>query len=147
MTDYQKNDLLYVCSMIEYVARKTKNHRKNIVLSLGEEGLKHQLKVANVNHSLSFEQVSDEWIEDYKIEAGNFDTISNCKYSIPTETSIGSVYQTLILLISNEDNLVEQIINVFSSFISDEISNFNSDLYYVNPNYIKCSYESGELLA
>ena len=25
MTENQKNDLFYVCSMIEYVARKTKN--------------------------------------------------------------------------------------------------------------------------
>ena len=37
MTENQKNDLFYVCSMIEYVARKTKNHRKDIVLSLGKK--------------------------------------------------------------------------------------------------------------
>ena len=147
MTENQKNDLFYVCSMIEFVARKTKNHRKDIVLSLGRKGLEHQLKVASVNHSLSFEQVSDEWIEDYQIEMGNFDTIKNCKYSIPSETSIGSVYQTLILSILKNDDIVQEILNVFSSFISDEISNFNSDLYYLNPTYIKCSYEAGKLLA
>ena len=147
MTENQKNDLFYVCSMIEFVARKTKNHRKDIVLSLGRKGLEHQLKVASVNHSLSFEQVSDEWIEDYQIEMGNFDTIKNCKYSIPSETSIGSVYQTLILSILKNDDIVQEILNVFSSFISDEISNFNSDLYYLNPTYIKCSYEAGQLLA
>ena len=113
MNENQKNDLFYVCSMIEFVARKTKNHRKDIVLSLGRKGLEHQLKVASVNHSLSFEQVSDEWIEDYQIEMGNFDTIKNCKYSIPSETSIGSVYQTLILSILKNDDIVQEILNVF----------------------------------
>ena len=27
-----------------------------------------------------------------------------------------------------------------------EISNFNSNVYYSNPDYIKCSYEAGMLL-
>ena len=80
MTENQKNDLFYVCSMIEFVARKTKNHRKDIVLSLGRKGLEHQLKVAEVNHCLSFEQVSDEWIEQYGITMGKYDTVSECKY-------------------------------------------------------------------
>ena len=147
MTENQKNDLFYVCSMIEYVARKTKNHRKDIVFSLGKKGIEHQLKVASVNHSLSFEQVADEWIEDYQIKNGKFDTVKDCKYAIPSETSIGSVYQMLILSVIKENDIAQEIINVFSSFISDEISNFNSDLYYLNPSYIKCSYEAGRLLA
>ena len=31
-------------------------------------------------------------------------------------------------------------------FISDEIENYNSSLYYSNPDYIRCSYEAGEIL-
>ena len=27
MTEKQKDDIYYVCSLIEYIARKTKNHR------------------------------------------------------------------------------------------------------------------------
>lgn len=142
----QENDILYVCSMIEYVARKTKNHRSDIVLALGKKEIERQLRVAEVNHSLSFEQISDEWIEDYKIEMGNFDTIGNCKYQVPSETAIGSVYQGLVLQFAKDD-ITQQIINVFTSFMSDEISNFNSDLYYTNPDYLKCSYEAGRLLA
>ena len=30
--------------------------------------------------------------------------------------------------------------------ISDEISNFNTDLYYQNPSYLECSYQEGHLL-
>ena len=30
MTEKQKNDVLYVCSLIETIARKTKNHRQDV---------------------------------------------------------------------------------------------------------------------
>lgn len=36
-------------------------------------------------------------------------------------------------------NVVEAIKNVYNSFISEEISDFNSNVYYSNPDYIKCS--------
>ena len=32
---------------------------------------------------------------------------------------------------------VSELMKIFSSFISDEISNFNTDLYYQNPNYLE----------
>lgn len=147
MTKEQENALFYVCSMIEYVARKTKNHRKTIVFALGKSGIAHQLKVASVNHALSFEQISDEWIEDYKILTGTFDSVATCKYTVPSETAIGALYQTIIMRTIKKEDIAQEIINVFSSFISDEISNFNSDLYYVNPDYITCSYKAGFLLS
>ena len=62
-----------------------------------DEDLVHQLRTAGVNHCLSFEQVCDEWIEDYGIENGQFDNVSSCKYKVPTVMDIGRVYQTLIM--------------------------------------------------
>lgn len=83
MTENEKNDFFYVCSLIEYIARKTKNHRGKIVQSIGEAGIEKLLKDAEVNHCLSFEQVSDEVIDYYQIKEGDFDTVSNCKYTVP----------------------------------------------------------------
>jgi hypothetical protein len=144
---WNKDDLFYVCSMIEYVARQTHNKCKDIVAKLSDKALEHQLKAASVNHCLSFEQVCDEWIEEYKISEGTFDNITVCRYEIPTVTSIGRVYQTLILdVIGLYQSIIEAIKTVYSSFISDEISNFNSSVYYSNPDYIRCSYEAGKLL-
>lgn len=40
----------------------------------------------------------------------------------------------------------QTIIDVFSSFISDEISDFNSNVYYSNPDYLRCSFLEGEML-
>ena len=146
-TQWNKDDLFYVCTMIEYVARKTHNKSKDIVEKLSDKDIAKQLKVASVNHCLSFEQVSDEWIEEYEITEGTYDNISTCKYDVPTETSIGRVYQTLILEVATlYHDIVETIKTVYSSFISDEISDFNSSVYYSNPDYLRCSFEAGELL-
>ena len=142
-----KDDLFFVCTMIEYVSRTTHNRSRDVVARMSDEELMHQLRVANVNHCLSFEQVCDEWIEEYGIEEGTFDNISTCKYNVPTVLSIGRVYQTLILNVMElYEDVIEAIKKVYSSFISEEISNFNSNVYYSNPDYIKCSYEAGMLL-
>ena len=144
---WSKDDLFYVCSMIEFVARETHNKCKDVVERLSDKALAHQLKAASVNHCLSFEQVCDEWIEEYEIPEGSFDNITTCKYEVPTVTAIGRVYQTLISdVMGLYQNVIEAIKMVYHSFISDEISDFNSNVYYSNPDYLKCSYEAGKLL-
>ena len=55
--------------------------------------MERQLRLAEVNHCLSFEQVSDELIEDYNISDGTFDTVAECRYTVPSFTSIGRLYQ------------------------------------------------------
>lgn len=141
-----KDNLFYVCSLIEFLGRKTKNKRSNIVQALGEDGIRKQLSDAQVNHSLSFEQVADELIAQYGILEGHFDAISNCQYKIPSVTAIGKVYQRLIQDCSEEGGEITELMNVFQSFISDEISNFSTNVYYSNPSYLMHSYREGELL-
>lgn len=145
MTEREQNSIYYVCSLIEYISRKTKNHRKTVIEHFSKENIEHQLYAAEVNHCLSFEQVSDELIEDYNIQTGNFDSEADCKYTIPSVTSIGTVYKRLVLDTSPEDP-AQGILDVFSSFISDEISDFNSNIYYQNPEYLRYSYLEGNLL-
>lgn len=38
MTDKERNGYFYVCALIEYIARETKNHRGDIVNTIGREG-------------------------------------------------------------------------------------------------------------
>lgn len=147
MTEKTRNDLFYVCSLIEFIARKTLNKRGRVVEAIGTAGIKKQLQDAEVNHCLSFEQVSDEVIETYHITDGDFDTITNCKYSIPSYTDIGKLYTILIAECSEEGKEVEEMEKIFKSFISDEISQFSTGLYYQNPDYLKWSYKEGYLLA
>ena len=146
MSETERNDLFYVCSLIEYIARKTTNRRRIVVEALGEEGVKKQLLDAGVNHCLSFEQVSDELIEQYQIPTGDFDTITGCKYSIPSYLDIGKLYAIMIEDCAEPEKEASVLIQIFSSFISDEISNFKTGLYYETPSYLECSYQEGRLL-
>lgn len=147
MTEKQKDDIYYVCSLIEFIARKTKNHRQDVIRHFSKADVERQLRLAEVNHCLSFEQVADELIEDYGISDGDFDTVKECRYDVPSFLSIGMLYQELVLSTMKNEDAAQGIIDIFSSFISDEISDFNSNVYYTNPDYLRCSYLEGKILA
>lgn len=146
MTEKEKNDFFYVCALIEYIARQTQNRRGVITEKLGKKGIEKQLYDAEVNHCLSFEQVGNELITQYKIQKGDFDTITECKYTVPGFLDIGKLYSIMIEDCAEPGKEVDELIHIFSSFISDEISEFQTDLYYQNPSYLECSYRVGYLL-
>lgn len=146
MTDKKQDDLFYVCSLIEFIGRKTKNRRGVVVEALGDAGVKKQLHDAAVNHCLSFEQVSDEVIEGYHIFEGTYDTISECKYKIPSVMAIGKLYTRILLACAESDKEEEELVNIFKSFISDEISDFKTGVYFENISYLQASYKAGCLL-
>lgn len=129
MSEY--NDIYYTACLIEFTGRKTKNSRKSIVERIGKEGLLRLISLSDVNHCLPFEQVSDELIEDYQIKEGTFDTISNCKYSVPSVTRIGRVYARLVETISkSKEAYGETLYEVMTSSLPDAISDFNSSLFF-----------------
>lgn len=146
MTEKEKNNYFYVCSLIEFIARETKNRRGVITEKLGKKGVEKLLYDAEVNHCLSFEQVSDEVIGQYEISDGDFDTITECKYTVPSYLDIGKLYSIMIEDCAEEGKEIDEMLKIFSSFISDEISDFQTDVYYQNPSYLECSYEAGYLL-
>ena len=86
-------------------------------------------------------------IDDFNIPEGDFDTAAECRYTVPSATFIGMLYQGLVLSTMKDDDAAQAILDVFSSFITDEISDFNSNVYYTNPDYLRCSYLEGKMLA
>ena len=147
MNDRQKDDVFYVCCLIEYVSRITKNHRWEVVRRLGADEIHRMLDNAEINHCLSFEQVGEEIVEQYKIPEGDFDTVAKCEYTVPGYLEIGRVYQQLVLSIGAKQRPEDAIYSVFVSFISAALSDFNTNVYYSNPDYLRCSFLEGKLLA
>lgn len=142
-----KNDLFFVCSLIEYVARKTKNKKSYIVKKLGKENIKKVYDLAEIYHSENIEKVSDELIKKHKIEIGNYDIISKCKNNIPSFWELGRVYERLIIMINkNEDEYIDTLMQVLSSWIIEKIDNYNSSMYYENPSYIYKCFMQKEIL-
>lgn len=142
-----ENDLFFVCSFVEYIARKTNNKKSYIVKKIGKELLQKIYNLAEVYHSENIEKVSDEVIEQSKIERGNYDIIGNCKYNIPTYWDIGKVYKRLILMVNNDENeYINTLYSVLSSWIIEKIDNYNSSMYYENPDYIYECYKEGKVI-
>ena len=136
--DPKENDLFFTCSLIEYIARKTKNKRSDIVNTLGRTRLTKIYDLADIYHSDNIERVSDDFIEETGIAEGTFDNIASAKYAIPSHWDIGKVYKRLILGISREKemDIIEALLTAYNSFVSDKIQDFNSSFYYDAPQNI-----------
>lgn len=148
MWENQKdNDLFFVCSLIELIARKTKNTKKYIIKKLGKEKIKKIYELAEVYHSENIEKVSDELIEQCNIEIGEYDIISECKYRIPTIWELGRIYQRLIIMVNNkEEEYIDTLLEVLSSWIIEKIDNYNSSMYFENPEYIYECYVENKII-
>lgn len=133
------NDLYFVCYMIERVARKTHRRNRYVVERLGEEGLVHELSVAETSHCLNPEQVEDEWIGTYGLQQGDFDvTKVDSRYTdkVPSPTQMGKVYARLVSSLDAAGNLPETMMAVYSSPVCDTIDDYNTGAYY-EPSYVQ----------
>ena len=142
------NDLFFTCSLIDYIARKTKNTRRAVVDALGREQIAKIYDLADVYHCDNIERVSDDFIAESGIKTGNFDNVADCFYAIPSHWDIGKVYKRLIKQVaaSEKIEIVDALIKVYNSFISEKIDDYNSSVYYENPSYIYESYRENKML-
>lgn len=142
-----KNDsaLFYTCSLIEFIGRKCHQKRGDIVELLGKNTVNRIYKNADVLHCEVIDAVADRYIELLNIPDGDYDNVALCKYTVPDYWAIGAVYERLIEDIS-EDISAEKIIEVYTSWISDAISNYNTDFYYQSRDYLAECYLEGCIL-
>lgn len=141
------NNLFFTCSLIEYIARKTKNKRAYIVNVLGKATVEKIYELADIYHSDNIDRVSDDFIEQAAILTGNFDNIAAAKYAIPSHWDIGKVYKRLILGIAKEKELsiVDALFEAYNSFVSDKIDDYNSSFYYDAPQNILNAFLDGKI--
>lgn len=140
------SDLFFTCSLIEFIGRKQKLKRADVVLTLGEQKLQHIYHYADVLHCEPIERIADEFITSCNIPTGNFDNEKSCQYAVPDYWTIGEVYARLIEDIS-ENNIIKTLMEIYASWISDSLSNYNSDFYYQPRDYIRECYRQNDILA
>ncbi len=143
----KENDLFFTCSLIDYIARKTKNRRTDVVNALGKTAIAKIYDLADVYHSDNIDRVSDDFIEAAGIKEGTFDCISTAKYAVPSHWDIGKVYKRLVLGAAREKkmDIVDALFSVYNSFVSGKIEDFNSSFYYDAPQNILNAYLDGKL--
>lgn len=141
----KENDLFFTCSLIDYIARKTKNTRVDVVNKLGKKRLEKIYNLADVYHCDNIERVSDDFIQEADIQPGNFDNVKECCYAIPSYWDIGKVYKRLISQVAKIEKIevIDALLKVYNSFISSKIDDYNSSMYYENPSYLlECFLEN-----
>ena len=144
----KENDLFYTCGLIEYIARKTKNTRSDVVNKLGKERLEKIYDLADVYHCDNLDRVSEDFIKEMGIKNGEYDNVGCCRYRIPSHWDIGKVYKRLIKQVSENENMsvIDALMKVYNSFISPKIDDYNSSVYYENPSYIYECYRENQML-
>ena len=70
--------------MIDYIARKTTNTRKDIVNALERDRIEKIYNLADVYHSDNIETVSDYFIDEPGITKESFDNVKACRYVLPS---------------------------------------------------------------
>lgn len=142
-----KNDLFFICYMIERVARKLHQPNCYVVNSIGEKELYKQICDAPVLHCENPLKIESEWINNYNLKQGNFiisDVDKDLCEKIPSETSIGKVYMRLITdtLLPDED-YIQGLIRIYNDSICKTIDNYNSSAYYEPSYFIARAYFNG----
>lgn len=142
-----KNDsaLFFTCSLIEYIGRQQKRKRGDIVKILGMEMIDRIYRYADVLHCEPIAKTADEYIHMCGITAGEYDNVAKCRYEVPDYWAIGQVYARLIQDV-RKGNVMETLLEVYDSWISDSISNYNSDFFYQPRDYIRECYLEGEVI-
>lgn len=140
------NNLFFTCSLIEYIGRTVKQKRGDVVKVLGKKRIERIYSYADVFHCEPIEKVAWEFIEDSNMENGNFDNVALCRYTIPDYWDIGEVYERLIEDSYSDQDIVKGIWEVYHSWISDAISDYNTDFYYQPRDYIAACYDEGKVL-
>jgi len=146
--DKNANNLFFLCSLIEYISRKTKNHRNVVANAIGKTNLHQIFDLADVYHSENLDKLTFELTEKCNITDGHFDNITTAKYAIPTHWDIGKVYKRLIINVSrhNEKPLIDTLLEVYNSWLSRKIEDFNGSIYYESPEYLFQSYLEGQVI-
>lgn len=141
------NDLFFTCSLIDYIARKTKNKRADIVNALGRDRIQKIYELADVYHSDNIDTVSEDFVEEAQIATGDFDNVAAAKYAVPSHWDVGKVYKRLILGIAREKGIevIDALMEAYHSFVSEKIDDYNSSFYYDTPQNILNAFLYGEI--
>lgn len=115
---------------------------------LGRDNICKIYNLADVYHCDNIDTVSENFIEECGIKTGEFDNVADCGYSVPSHWDIGKVYRRLIKMVVKDEktDVIDALIEVYNSFISPKIDDYNSSVYYENPNYIFECYKAKKML-
>ena len=139
--------LFYTCSLIEFIGRQQKLKRSELVQLLGKKVITRIYNYADVFHCEPIEKTADDFITNLSLPKSDFDNVASCRYTLPDYWTICEVYERLIEDVTGEDeeHIIDHLVEVYTSWIDDAISNYNTDFYYHPRDYIYECYKEGKI--
>lgn len=141
--------LFYTCSLIEFIGREQKLKRSELVKLLGEKTIARIYEYADVFHCEPIAKTADDFIESCNLPQGNYDNVASCRYLVPDYWTMGEVYERLIEDVcgEDEDRVIEHLMSVYTSWIDNALSDYNTDFYYQPRDYVYECYKEGIICA
>jgi hypothetical protein len=142
-----ENNAFFACSLIEYIARKTRNRSCDVVHKLGDSAIKNLFEYADTYHCESIDDVADRFIAQCGLAEGDFDNVAQARYAVPSHWDIGKVFKRLALGIAEHEgiSIPQAIERAFCCEVAEKIEDYNSSFYYDSPQNILNAYLYGEL--
>lgn len=142
-----KDDVYFVCYMIERIARRLKQPNKYVANTMGHDELAKKLSLADTLHSANPLSVEADWTDEFNMQPGEYDVTkvdpTLCE-TIPTATQMGKVYKRLIFdTLQPGEDYANAILRVYNDPICTVIDNYNTSAYYEPSHYIARSYYAG----
>lgn len=138
--------LFFTCSLIEQLGRTLHCKRGDIASALGEKALGAIYDHADVLHCEPLPKVAEDVAAEFSLNSGSYDNMAKARFSVPDTWTMGKVYARLIEDVSGEDNVVETLMNVYTSWIDEKLSDYNSSLFYEPRDYVAECYRQGMIL-
>lgn len=144
----RKNDsaLFFTCSLIEQLGRSLHVKRGDVVTALGESGIRTIYDHADILHCEPVEKVADDAIGEFGLTAGSCDNVGKARYAVPDVWTMGKVYARLVEDVSGPEDVVKTLLEVYSSWIDERLSDYNSSFYYQSRDYLAECYRQGTVL-
>lgn len=140
------SDLFFTCALIEQLGRTLHKKRGDIAAELGDAGLRTIYDHSDVLHCEPVEKVAEDAIGEFGLTAGSFDNVGQARYAVPDVWTMGKVYARLVEDVSGEHDVMETLMGVYSSWIDERLSDYNSAFYYQSRDYLAECYRQGTVL-
>ena len=141
-----RDNIYYLCYIFEKLSRETLNSKNYLITKFNREDLEHICKAEHAYHTLSSEQVVAEFIEEFNIEYGKWNRITEGPYRVPYESQMARTYTRIITKMNSSSNLLDNFIKAMKSPMADAIDDYHSPLFFHNSDYLAACFDEGTLI-
>lgn len=132
MDNQLKDNIYFICCLIEYIARITGNHRGEVALILDKEGIADILERAETYRGMPIKKVAHVVMTQYRIRKRRWRLIYWFWRSKETIEDIGHIYCAEALQRMNGEATAEAANAIVSVFYASLCDNFGNGFIFAN---------------